>query len=516
MGEGFRITRGMPHLLALDQGTTATSARLVEIAEGTPRSLKFIAEAEEAFPQYFPQAGWVEHDLEEIWGSVLRVIRSVTRGIHGLDCVGIGITNQRETLGFWERQSLRPVARALVWQDRRSQGVCRRLAERGREAPLRELTGLLLDPYFSATKALWAREHWSEVARHERAGTLQLGTMDTYLLARLTQGQAFFTEPTNASRTLAFDLRRLEFSAELGELLELPAHLWAPVRPSMGIFGYTRGVDAIPDGVPITSMLGDQQAALLGQRVITEGRGKCTFGTGSFLLVHTGSQIPHSASHLLTTIASHYAGCTAYALEGSAFNAGAAVEWAHSIGLVPTIEASEDLARSVTDNCGVSFVPALTGLGAPHWDPEARGLFCGLTRGTKAGHLMRAILEGIAHQNTDIVEAMGQCLGRAVELLQVDGGGAANGFLLETQANLLGIPLHRGVEREATLVGALLAAGLGAGIWRDLAECASAEVSAPPDLRWGGARIFRPDGNAQARAEARAAWTQALRRASLG
>jgi len=489
----------MDFILAIDQGTTGTTALLMDT------QLNRVAEASIDFPQHFPKPGWVEHDLEDIWTTVQQTIREVTRTIDIKKIAAIGITNQRETLCFWDRKTAKPLARALVWQDRRTADQCRELREKGLEEKFQQATGLLLDPYFSGTKAAWALKNQEAVARSARDGTLAAGTIDSYLLARLTGGEVHATEPSNASRTLCFDINKVRFSDELCEMLGVPREIWPEVKPSAGVFGRTRGVTGLPDGIPISGIVGDQQAALLGQACTREGMAKCTYGTGAFILMNTGKTLARSRHRLLTTIAwSLREGDITYALEGSAFIAGAAVQWARDgMKLIRSAEEIEALAASVPDSDGVTFVPALTGLGAPWWNPEATGMFTGLTRGTTQAHMARAILEGIAFQNADILSAMQKDLGRPIESLNVDGGAAANNLLMQFQSDILGVRLRRPRYLETTSLGAVFAAGLGVGIWSDLAAI---------EKTWKEDRTFAPTFGDDRRARELARWSAAVAR----
>ncbi|NDD93105.1 glycerol kinase, partial [bacterium] len=348
--------------------------------------LNRIAEASIDFQQHFPQPGWVEHDLNEIWNTVIQTVREVTQHTDVRKIAAIGITNQRETLCFWDKKTGEPLARAIVWQDRRTASVCDALKSKGMEPFFQENTGLLLDPYFSGTKAAWAIKNWPEVAKAAQQGRLAAGTIDSYVLARLSGGLVHATEPSNASRTLCFHLTKHEFSEDLSKALGVNREIWPEVRPSAGTFALTKGFPGLPDGIPVTGILGDQQAALLGQACTKEGMAKCTYGTGAFLLMNTGRSPVKSRHRLLTTIAWQMPReGTVYALEGSAFIAGAAVQWVRDgLKLIRDSSEIEELARSVPSSDGVVFVPALTGLGAPHWDPQATGMFTGLTQVTEA------------------------------------------------------------------------------------------------------------------------------------
>ncbi len=489
----------MDYILAIDQGTTGTTALLMDT------ELNRVAEANVDFEQYFPKPGWVEHDLEEIWNSVTQTVREVTKHIDSRKIVAIGITNQRETLCFWERDTGKPLARAIVWQDRRTAEFCEQLRVKGTEPFFQESTGLLLDPYFSGTKAAWALKNWGDVSSAHRSGNLAVGTIDSYLIARLSGAAVHVTEPSNASRTLCFNLHKKKWDPDLCTALGIPLDIWPEVRPSVGTFALTRGFPALPDGIPITGVLGDQQSALLGQACVREGTAKCTYGTGAFLLLNTGKKPAKSRHRLLTTVAwalkeDDYT----YALEGSAFIAGAAVQWVRDgLGLIKDSAEIETLAASVPTSEGVVFVPALTGLGAPYWDAHATGMLTGLTRGTTRGHIARAVLEGIAFQNADVLTAMQKDLGKPVTTLNVDGGASANGLLMQFQADVLGVELRRPKYLETTSLGAVFAAGLGAGLWTDLSDI---------EKTWQEDRVFQPQIDAKKREEHMGRWHQAVGR----
>ncbi len=492
----------MDYLLAIDQGTTGTTVLLMD------RNLTRIAEASVDFEQYFPQPGWVEHDLNEIWATVLTTVREVTQDIDTRRIAAIGITNQRETLCFWDRKSGDPIARAIVWQDRRTADLCEQLRSKGMEPFFQDNTGLLLDPYFSGTKAAWALKNWGDVRSAHKEGRLAVGTIDSFLLAKISGASVHVTEPSNASRTLCFNLTKHFWDPELNNALGVPADIWPEIRPSTGTFALTRGFAGLPDGIPVTGVLGDQQAALLGQACTREGTAKCTYGTGTFMLLNTGRKPAKSRHRLISTVAwarseSDYT----YALEGSSFIAGAAVQWFRD-GLKMIREASEieALAASVPSTDGVVFVPALTGLGAPYWDPQATGLFTGITRGTTHAHMARAVLEGIAFQNADILLAMQKDLGRPLEQLNVDGGASANNLLMQFQSDVLGVKLRRPKYIETTSLGAVFAAGLGAGLWTDLSEI---------ERTWQEDRSFEPQMTSKSREEALTRWHGAVARTIL-
>lgn len=492
----------MDYILAIDEGTTGTTAFLVD------RDLNVISQANVDFEQRFPQPGWVEHDLNDIWAAVGQTIRDVTKHVDARKIAAIGITNQRETLCFWDRGSGEPLARAIVWQDRRTTELCEQLRGKGLEPFFQDNSGLLLDPYFSGTKAAWALKNWGDVRTAHREGRLAAGTVDSFLISRLSGAAVHATEPSNASRTLCFHLEKHRFDPELCSALGVPLEIWPEVRPSVGTFALTRGVPGLPDGIPITGVLGDQQAALMGQACVKEGQAKCTYGTGAFLLLNTGRKPARSRHRLLTTIAwalsdNQYT----YALEGSAFIAGAAVQWVRDgLKLIRDASEIEALAASVPTSDGVVFVPALTGLGAPYWDPGATGMFTGLTRGTTSAHLARAVLEGVAFQNADILGAMQKDLGRPLDSLNVDGGAAANGLLMQFQADVLGVKLRRPVSLETTSMGAVFAAGLGAGFWSDISDI---------EKTWREDRTFAPRLGEKERETLLARWHKAVARTML-
>jgi glycerol kinase len=468
-------------VLAIDQGTTGSTVLIVDIA--APGGARVISQATVEFPQHYPKTGWVEHDLEDIWHSVHNAARqameraaAATPGFAASKLTAIGITNQRETLCFFERKTGKPVARAIVWQDKRSTDICKRMKDAGLEPGFRQRTGLLLDPYFTGTKISWVMENVPELAAKVKSGSVVMGTIDTYLMARLSSGDAFVTEASNASRTLCYDLAQGGWNRELLAELKVPSPDALPeVRDSAGLFGKTRGAGFLPDGIPITGALGDQQAALAGQACYEVGEAKCTYGTGAFLLLNIGDEAVASRSGLLTTVAWSLKGRLTYAFEGSAFVAGAAVQFLRDqFGLISASAETEGLARDAVAAPEVYFLPALAGLGAPYWDPRAQGAFLGLTRGTTKAQIVRAALEGIAFQVVDLIDSMRRDAGRDVSVLRVDGGAAANDLLMQTQADFARITVDRPANLETTALGAALFAGLGAGVYGSLAELKSA------------------------------------------
>ena len=490
-------------ILAIDQGTTGTT-----VAVMNTRGV-LLGSVNHEFPQIFPKPGWVEHEPEAIWKSVLKGIRSVFR--KGLckpaDIACIGITNQRETALLWERRTGKPVGRAVVWQCRRTASFCESLRKKGLEPMVRDRTGLVLDPYFSASKFRWLLNGIDGARGRARRGEIAAGTIDAYLLARLTAGAVHATDVSNASRTSLMNLRTLDWDPELLKLFNVPRGVLPDIVPSSGDLGTTAGVPGLPDGIPITGVAGDQQSALFGQAGFDRGAAKCTFGTGSFILMNTGHDRLHSDAGLLSTIAWQLPGqqTPVYALEGGAFICGAAVQWLRDeLGIIKRAPDIERLAATVPDAGGVEFVPALTGLGAPHWDPDARGLISGLTRGASAAHLARATLEAMALQNVDILRAMERDLGRRLGELKVDGGAAANNLLLQLQADYLGRSIVRPKVIETTVAGACFLAGLGVGIWRDTDALAKV---------WRADQTFPSRMGASPRRKRLASWQQAINRA---
>ncbi|MEJ2540404.1 MAG: glycerol kinase GlpK [Gemmatimonadota bacterium] len=484
-------------VLALDQGTTGSTA-LVVSNDG-----RVLSRAYSEFTQHFPRPGWVEHDASEIWEVTTRVARNALAdpAVRDASVEALGITNQRETLVVWDRATLEPVAPAIVWQDRRTQTICRELREKGLEEEVRSRTGLLLDPYFTGTKLTWLFREHPELRIRAETGELAMGTVDAWLVARLTGGRVHATDFTNASRTLLYDLDEGGWSPRLLELLEVPAPVLPEIRPSAGSFGVTSG-DALGLEIPILGVAGDQQAALYGQGCWEEGLAKNTYGTGSFLLLHTGSERVRSASGLLTTVACDAEGGPAYALEGAIFIAGAAIQWLRDgLGLLEAAAESEALARGMEENDGVYFVPAFVGLGAPWWDPEARGMITGLTRGTTRGHLARAALEAMAYQTADVLEAMEEDSGVPLTELRVDGGASQNDWLMDFQAGILGVPVHRAAIVETTAFGAAGLAGVESGVWESPGAFLEARIPAT---------VFEPRMDAGLRDRLRQGWRRAV------
>jgi glycerol kinase len=454
-------------ILAIDQGTTGSTAVLLS-AEGD-----VLARANREFPQHYPKPGWVEHDLDEIWASVVGAIEDAlsVAGLEATSLAAIGITNQRETTVLWDRSTGDPIHRAIVWQDRRTADRCRELERAGLGPLFRDRTGLVLDSYFSGTKIAWLLDSVDGARRRADAGQLAFGTIDSWLVHRLSEGAVHVTDATNASRTLLYDIRGGGWDEELASHLRVPLSLLPEVRSSSEVYATTRGVGVLPDGIPIAGMAGDQQAALFGQTCFDVGDAKCTYGTGAFLLMNTGTEAVRSDHGLVTTIAWRLGGETYYALEGSSFIAGAAVQWLRDgLGLIESADQIEALARQVDSSDGVVFVPALAGLGAPYWDPAARGLIHGITRGTTRAHLARATLEGIAFQIVDLARAMAADAKRPPARLRVDGGAALNDLLMQFQADVLDVAIDRPAHVETTALGSAYLAGLAVGIFTGLSD----------------------------------------------
>ena len=489
----------MPYLLALDQGTTSSRA-IVFDAAGAP-----VASAQQEFPQGYPRPGWVEHDPEILWRSQRDVaVEALARaGLTARDVAAIGIANQRETTLLWDRRSGEAVAPAIVWQDRRTAQRCAELREAGREEAIRRRTGLPLDPYFSATKLEWLLDSQPGLRQRAEAGELAFGTVDCWLAWKLSGGRLHVTDASNASRTQLFDLAAGGWHDELLAEFRIPRAVLPRVVDSSGVQGEVTSVPELA-GIPIAALVGDQQGALAGQACFAPGLAKNTYGTGCFLLMHTGDE-PHVSSHgLLSTVATRRGGHTRFALEGGVFVGGAVVQWLRDgLGLVEHAADVEALAAGVPDAGGVVFVPAFAGLGAPHWDPYARGALFGLTRGTTSAHIARAALESIALQVTDLATALEGDAGLPLAELRVDGGASANNLLLQLQADLLGRPIVRPVVTETTALGAAYLAGLAVGVWQDEAELAAL---------WRAERRFEPAMAAAEVATIKARWQEAVSR----
>jgi glycerol kinase len=460
-------------LLAIDQGTTGTTSLVMDTRGAT------LGRATREFRQYFPEPGLVEHDPEDIWQSVIDAVKGAlaAAGVEGERIAAIGITNQRETTLVWERATGKPIHRAIVWQDRRTAARCAELRAAGHEELVEAATGLVLDPYFSGTKVAWILDHVPGARARAERGELCFGTIDSFLVWRLsgdaTGSPVHATDVTNASRTLLMRLSTLDWDDALLALFAVPRAMLPKIVGSAERIAATRGFPGLPDGVPITGIAGDQQAALFGQACFGVGDAKCTYGTGAFILANIGSTPIRSRFGLLTTVAWKVGDEVAFALEGSAFVAGAAVQWLRDgLGIIKHAKEIEELARNVPSSGGVAFVPALSGLGAPYWDPEARGVICGITRGTTAAHLARATLEGIAFEVNDLLVAMTDDLGKPLARMRVDGGAAANDLLMQFQADIGPIAIERPMELESTARGAAMLAGVGVGLFRSIAEAA--------------------------------------------
>ncbi|MFI5217716.1 MAG: glycerol kinase GlpK [Candidatus Limnocylindria bacterium] len=487
------------YVMALDQGTTSSRAILFD------RSGALVAVDQHEFAQHFPRPGWVEHDPVEIWESQLRAARGVLAkaGARGSDVAAIGITNQRETTVVWDRRSGAPIHRAIVWQSRQSAPICDELKARGLADEVSARTGLVIDAYFSGTKIRFILDAVPGAQQRAERGELAFGTVDSWLLRQLTRGRVHATEYSNASRTLIYNIHTLDWDDLLLRELRIPRAILPDVRASSGVFGST-DPEWFGAEIPIAGIAGDQQAALFGQGCTAPGRAKNTYGTGCFLLMNTGSQAPRSRTGLVTTIAWGLGGRVEYALEGSVFVAGAALQWLRDgLGLIERAADSEAIARSIEDTGGVYLVPAFVGLGAPYWDDRARGALVGLTRGTTRAHLVRAALEAIAYQTRDVVECIREDSGLALETLRVDGGACANDFLMQFQADLLGAPVLRPPLLEVTAKGAALLAGLGVGFWKDAAEL---------EAQSAGGRRFEPGMPEARREELYAGWKRAVER----
>lgn len=450
------------YILAIDQGTTGSTVLLFD------QDGRVVSRAYRELTQHYPRPGWVEHDALEILAGVRAAVDECleTAQVEGTSVAGIGITNQRETTVLWERATGKPVHHAIVWQCRRTASECDALRERGLTDFFVDKTGLVLDAYFSGTKVKWLLDNVAGLRQRAELGEIAFGTIDSWLLWHLTGGHVHATDFSNASRTMLFNLKTLEWDAEILERLNIPAAILPRVLPNSGEFGKTVEEGRLSAGIPIAGMAGDQQAALFGQRCWKTGMGKNTYGTGCFLLVNTGEQPISSGNRLLTTIAWQLNGKTVYALEGSVFSGGATIQWLRDgLGIISRASETEAIARSVPDTDGVYLVPAFVGLGAPYWDPYARGTIVGLTRGTTRAHLIRAALESIALQSCDLIAGIEADAGRPIEELRVDGGASANDFLMQFQADLLGVPVQRGANVESTAWGAAMLAGLGVGFW---------------------------------------------------
>ncbi len=491
----------MANVMAIDQGTTGTTVMILD-----PR-LNVLGKANSEFEQIYPQPGWVEHDPEAIWASTTKTIGlALEKAGVGADTIAaIGITNQRETTVLWDRSTGRAVHNAIVWQCRRTASRCDELKAAGHEELFQERTGLVVDAYFSGTKVEWLLDHVDGARARADRGELAFGTIDSYLVWRLSSGAAHITDVSNASRTLLFDIHKLAWDEQLCSILNVPASVLPEVRSCSEVYATTKGVPGLPDGIPVAGIAGDQQAALFGQACFDAGQAKCTYGTGAFLLVNTGSQPKRSRHGMLTTVGWKIGEETTYAVEGSAFIAGAAVQWLRDgLGLIGTAPEVEALAGSVEDSGGVTFVPALARLGAPHWRQDARGAFFGITRGTTRAHMARAVLDGVALQIADILKAMGDDMGGAVSQLRVDGGACRNNLMMQFQADVLGCSIVRPKMIETTAFGSAFLAGLATGVWNSLDEVRTA---------WQEDRRFEPSMAADEVSGYLERWASAVARA---
>jgi len=485
------------YVIALDQGTSSSRA----IVFDKSGAIKSVAQKE--FTQYFPQPGWVEHDPMEIWSSEYSVMAEAVSqaGVDGSSVAAIGITNQRETTVVWDASTGKPVYNAIVWQDRRTSAFCDSLKEKGFLDTVREKTGLIIDAYFSGTKIKWILDNVPGAREKAERGELRFGTIDSWLVWNLTGGKVHVTDVTNASRTMLFNIKTLEWDKELMSMLDIPASMMPVVRSNSEVYGYTT---LLGGNVPVAGMAGDQQSALFGQMCIEPGSVKNTYGTGCFLLMNTGTEPVMSKNNLLTTIALKIGDKVTYALEGSIFVAGSIVQWLRDgLGIIKSSSEVESLANTVADNGGVYLVPALTGLGAPYWDSYAKGTIVGITRGTKAGHIARAALEGIAFQTMDIVKAMEQDAGVKLCELKVDGGASRNNLLMQFQADTVNAKVVRPMVTETTALGAAYLAGLAVGFWNSIDELR---------VQWKTEKEFVPGASASEMDKAKAGWTDAINR----
>jgi len=486
------------YVLALDQGTTSSRAIMFD------QTGKGVCVAQKEFTQIYPKAGWVEHDAMEIWGTQIGVAQEVIQklGASADEIAAIGITNQRETTVVWEKATGKPIYNAIVWQCRRTAYICDELKAKGLEGYVKENTGLVVDAYFSGTKVKWILDNVEGARDRAKKGELLFGNIDTWLIWNLTKGKVHCTDYSNASRTMLFNIKDLQWDAKILAEMDIPASMLPEVKPSSCVYGTTDlfgGVD-----LPIAGDAGDQQAALFGQACFQPGMAKNTYGTGCFMLMNTGTKRVPSTNGLLTTIAWGADGKVEYALEGSIFVAGAAVQWLRDeMKMVETAAQSEEFATAVADTNGVYVVPAFVGLGAPYWDMYARGTIVGLTRGAGKNHVVRATLESIAYQTRDVLKAMQDDSGITLKALKVDGGAVANNFLMQFQSDILGVPVDRPKVTETTAMGAAFLAGLAVGFWKDKAEIAA---------KWGVDRTFKPAMDAALREKKYAGWVQAVQR----
>lgn len=493
------MSQNKPYILALDQGTTSSRAIIFD------QKGQIVSVAQKEFKQHFPKQGWVEHDPDEIWSSQSAVMIEalVNKSIRADQIAAIGITNQRETTVVWDRKSGKPLYHAIVWQDRRTAAYCNELKEKGHAEQIAAKTGLIIDAYFSATKIRWILENVEGARQKAEAGELAFGTVDSWLIWKLTAGKSHLTDITNASRTMIFNIHTQEWDKELLELFGIPASMLPEVKSCSEVFTETAG-DVLNTKIPIAGVAGDQQAALFGQLCTQPGMAKTTYGTGCFLVMNTGTEAVRSQNQLLTTVAWKIGNEINYALEGSVFIGGAAVQWLRDgLELFKKASETEKLAMSLDDNDGVYFVPALSGLGAPHWDQDARGAFFGITRGTTIAHMTRAALEAIAYQVFDVLKAMEKDSGKPTQELRVDGGATANNFLMQFQADLLGCEIKRPKIIETTAIGAAFLAGLAVGFWKNQEELQEL---------WEADQSFQPNMKAEKRDQLIHFWHKAVER----
>jgi len=489
------------YILAIDQGTTGTTSILIDKNGSAAGKVNL------EFPQYYPKPGWVEHDPMEIWDCTMKTVRAVLKKakVKASQIAAIGITNQRETTVLWDRRTGKPSHKAIVWQCRRTANICDALKKAGHAEMIRSRTGLVVDAYFSGTKVKYLLDNVAGARKAAAAGRICFGTIDSWLVRQLTGGKVHAIEISNASRTMMYNIRKLCWDKDILKILDVPESVLPEVVASSGIVGHTEGVDGLPDGIPIAGIAGDQQAALFGQTCFKEGSSKCTYGTGAFLLMNTGSKPVSSRSGMLTTIGWKLGGEVTYALEGSVFICGAVVQWLRDgLQIIGSAGESEKLAMSVPDTGGVYLVPALVGLGAPHWDMYARGTIVGVTRGTTRAHLTRAALEAMCYQTRDVVDAMAKDSGIPLKSLFVDGGAVANNFLMQFQSDVVGVMVDRPKMIETTALGCAFLAGLAVGFWPNLK---SLEKARKTD------RLFKPAMNKQKRDKLYSGWRRAVDRA---
>lgn len=488
-------------ILSIDQGTTGTTVLILN------KSLKILAKVNNEFKQHYPKPGWVEHDLDEIWTSTTKTITQALKKakIKSSRIACIGITNQRETTAIWNRKTGKPIHKAIVWQDRRTSDFCQKLKKAGHEKTFKNKTGLFLDPYFSGTKIRWLLDNIKGARQKAQKGELAFGTIDTFLVWKLTNGNSHVSDVSNACRTLLMNLKKLKWDKSLLKILKVPSSLLPKIVSCSETYGKTQKVPGLEDGIPISGMAGDQQAALFGQACFNPGEAKCTYGTGSFLLMNVGDKVVHSKRGLVSTVAWQIGKKVTYALEGSSFIAGAAVQWLRDeLKIIKSAPDIEKLALSVKDNGGVTFVPAFAGLGAPHWNPEARASITGLTRGSNRGNIARACLEGIAFQQMEILEAMEKDSGKKCTTLKVDGGASANNLMMQFQADILGAKIIRPQMLETTALGAAFLAGLGIGLWKNQKEI---------QKTWKKDREFKVRFDSKKRKTLKKSWIEAVKKA---